>query len=672
LTDRAFRPLVSLRAQTLTLTAALVAAMLGAMTFVIYLDNIASGNYLAAAQAQDTQLDLAALETAMNDAKAGLGGFLATGDLRFLEPEVGVVDISTVLEVIRNESAPDERASIERLSATVAAWRDWADTLQTRTILGIVVPQPKTTIDGQALFDVFLVAFAVVHTDVVVDTEAALSLAEQQTAQQAAGTYIAGTFCIFLLLLLVGGIVRSTLTPLRRLVLTAIALAAAKPVGIPGLSRRDEVGDLARALDRWRAGEVNRLLLSTAMAEVSSEVDRTRILEAAVPRLLAMFAAREVIISLLENGVPVVVLSEPNKFVTPGDDLGLNSPGRTAVATGQALISDLRQPEWDLGLQQWGLGPALAMPLVSRGQVLGVATVLRNFDDPAFAEADLHQAEVAGPFVAAAIDAASLFSTLETANAELELASRHKNEFLANMSHELRTPLNAILGFSQLLLRNQVPGETGEREVRYVNNIHSSGTHLLGLVSEILDLAQVEAGRVELNKTTVSLHDLVELTIAGLEPLAAANGLQLRASVGAELEVFADRSRLQQVLLNLLSNAIKFTPPAGVVQVSASATAEEVTISVRDTGCGIAEADQARVFEKFEQVAGGRMRTAEGTGLGLALTKALVELHGGTIDLQSELGKGTTVTVKLPIGIDSKATKVSDGLPASTVVQPAA
>ena len=305
--------------------------------------------------------------------------------------------------------------------------------------------------------------------------------------------------------------------------------------------------------------------------------------------------------------------------------------------------------------------------------MLGVATVLRGFDDPDFGEADLHQAEVAGPFVAAAIDAASLYSTLEMANADLELASRHKSEFLANMSHELRTPLNAILGFSQLLLRNQIPGQTSEREVRYVNNIHTSGTHLLGLVSEILDLAQVEAGRVELHKTTVSLRDLVEHTIAGLEPLTAGNGLQLTANVEAGLEVIADRSRLQQILLNLLSNAIKFTPPAGVVHVSASATAEEVCLSVRDTGCGIAQADQARVFEKFEQVAGGRMRAAEGTGLGLALTKALVELHGGTISLQSELGKGTTVVVKLPRWTPTKApAKSSDAFSAGVASLPAA
>ncbi|MFI5267230.1 MAG: ATP-binding protein [Chloroflexota bacterium] len=666
---RRLRPPLTLRAQTITLTVLLALAMLGATTFVIYLDGRSSGNYVAASEAQATQLDLASLEAAMNDAKARLAGYIATSDLQFLVAETGVDDISRLLVKIRKESVQDDQPDVKRLTLAVNAWRGWAANLRAQVLSGVPTPQPKTTLDGQALFDPFVLAYAEVHADVVSDAQGAFRQAKEQTIQQANGTVVAATICISLLLVLIGLFVRSTLTPLRRLVVTAGKLATARPAAIPGLARQDEVGDLARALHRWQSGEANRLLLSTAMAEVSSEVSRTRILEAAVPRLLALFAAREVVISLVEDGVPIVVLSEPNKYVAAGNALGADSPGRRALATGQSLIADLRQPEWDSALQRWGLGPALAMPLVSRGRTLGVATVLRGFDDRGFGEADLHQAEIAGPFVAAAIDAASLFSTLEAANAELGQASRHYSEFLANMSHELRTPLNAILGFSQLLLRNQVPGETGEREVRYVNNIHTSGTHLLSLVSEILDLAQVEAGRVELHKTTVSVHELVELTIAGLEPLANAKGLQLTTSVSPEIELSADRGRLQQILLNLLSNAIKFTPPAGEVDVSASRTTEEVTLSVRDTGCGIAEEDLARVFEKFEQVGGGRMRGVEGTGLGLAVTKALVELHGGTIGLQSELGKGTTVIVRLPVGLDWPApAKPSQTSPAAAAL----
>jgi signal transduction histidine kinase len=645
---------LSLRARAVLLSGILVVVAIFAVIGVVYLDVRASSNYLLADQAQTRRLDLASLVAGMDDEKAGLEGYVATSDIRFIELEPNSPDLPALFEKIRSESSAGDQSDLQRLGLTMAAWRSWDAAVKADVLAGNPTPEPQTSLTGKSFFDPFLAAYAAVEADAVDDAAAALSLAKLQTQQQANWTLIAGVVCIGMLLVLVGLFIRSTLTPIRRLVVTAAALAAAKPVAIPGLLRRDEVGDLARALESWRAGEGNRLLLSTAMAEVSSEVDRARILEAAVPRLLALFEAKEVVISLVETGSPIIVVSEPNRFVPVGNPLNPNSPGQRAMATGQAIVTDLRRPEWDTELLRWGLGPALAMPLMSRGRVLGVATVLRGVESPAFEEADLHQAEVAAPFVAAAIDAASLFHNLETANVQLERASRLKSEFLANMSHELRTPLNAILGFSQLLMQKHENGSADEREVRYVSNIHTSGTHLLGLVSEILDLAQIEAGRAELHKTMVMLDNLVEITIAGLEPLAMTNGLHLTASVGAEIELQADYSRLQQILLNVLSNAIKFTPPGGEVRVTAETTAEEVTISVRDTGCGIPKEDQARVFEKFEQVAGGRMRAAEGTGLGLALTKALVELHGGTIGLESEPGKGTTVSVTLPLrlGVD--------------------
>ena len=192
-TAHRIRPsLTSLRAQTVTLTALLAAAMLGATTFVIYLDSVASANYLAAAQAQDTQLDLAALETAMNDARAGIAAFLATGNLVFLEPEVGIVDIRIVLETIRAESSGDDRADVARLAATVTAWRAWADSQQSRLIFGIVVPQPKTTLDGKGLFDLFLFADAVLPTSAISESAAALALSTGARAQAPAGRKVLG------------------------------------------------------------------------------------------------------------------------------------------------------------------------------------------------------------------------------------------------------------------------------------------------------------------------------------------------------------------------------------------------------------------------------------------------------------------------------------------------
>ena len=453
--------------------------------------------------------------------------------------------------------------------------------------------------------------------------------------------------CVGLLLVLVVLFVRSTLSPLRSLVRTAGALAAADRVVIPWIGRRDEVGDLARALATWNEGEENRLLLSAAMAEMSSEVNVDRIFESAVPRLLTLFAAQEVVISLVEAGRPIIALSEPNRYVKPGDDLPANSPGGRALATGRPILGDLADPRWDSTLRQWGLGPVLSMPLICGGRVLGVATVLREVGKPAFSEADLHQGEVAGPFVAAAVQAARLLNTLETANAELERASRLKSEFLASMSHELRTPLNSILGFSELLMDAQSKHQP-ERATRYLGNIHKSGQHLLVMVSEILDLSKIEAGRMELDRSPLRLADVVEPTMSILEPLAAAKKIQLQVSVEEDLELVADPVRLQQVLLNLLSNAVKFTPERGQVTLTATGDQSAVIITVKDTGAGIAKEHQARIFEKFEQLVNGRDKAAEGTGLGLALTKSLVELHGGVISLESEPGAGATFRVRLP------------------------
>jgi signal transduction histidine kinase len=215
------------------------------------------------------------------------------------------------------------------------------------------------------------------------------------------------------------------------------------------------------------------------------------------------------------------------------------------------------------------------------------------------------------------------------------------------MSHELRTPLNAILGFSELLLDAESKRQP-ERARRYLGNIRKSGQHLLVMVSEILDLSKIEAGRMELDCSALRLADVVDPTISMLEPQATAKNIRLSVSIDEDLDLIADPVRLQQVLLNLLSNAVKFTPEGGEVSLSATADDSEVCITVKDTGSGIAKEDQARIFEKFEQAVNGRDKTAEGTGLGLALTKSLVELHGGAISLESERGAGATFRVRLP------------------------
>lgn len=238
---------------------------------------------------------------------------------------------------------------------------------------------------------------------------------------------------------------------------------------------------------------------------------------------------------------------------------------------------------------------------------------------------------------------------LEEANLRLRQSDRMKSEFLANMSHELRTPLNSILGFTELL-KDQAFGPLNEKQLLYLNNIASSGKHLLALINDILDLAKVDAGRVDLHRESLSIVQLLDEIQSNIRSLVDKKQIQLSREIASELTTISvDHARFKQIMFNLLSNAIKFTPAQGRITIIAKPVAGFAHISVADTGIGISHDNIDRVFNEFEQVDGSRARKYEGTGLGLALTKRLVELHGGEIWVESELDKGTTFTFSIPI-----------------------
>ncbi len=239
--------------------------------------------------------------------------------------------------------------------------------------------------------------------------------------------------------------------------------------------------------------------------------------------------------------------------------------------------------------------------------------------------------------------------SLHDASARIVEANRHKTIFLTNMSHELRTPLNAIIGFSELLLTAREKPYDTATQARFLDQILIGGRHLLGLINDILDLSKVEAGQMELRLQTVAVGPLVEQAIRTVEPLITKKHLLVRSSVAEALEVRADSGKLKQMILNLLSNAIKFTVDGGTVTVAAVRIPDAVEISVADTGIGISESEQVRIFKEFHQVDQGARAPQQGTGLGLTLTERFAALHGGTVRVQSEMGKGSIFTITLPV-----------------------
>jgi signal transduction histidine kinase len=295
-----------------------------------------------------------------------------------------------------------------------------------------------------------------------------------------------------------------------------------------------------------------------------------------------------------------------------------------------------------------GTKAAVFAPMIWEGKGIGVIAVGRAEAGP-FSDKEIALLKTFADQAVIAIQNARLFREIQDKSAQLEVANKHKSEFLANMSHELRTPLNAIIGFSEVLLE-KLFGDLNEKQDDYLKDIHSSGKHLLGLINDILDLSKVEAGRMELEPSTFLLSEALTNAMTLVRERAQRHSILLGQQVDGKLSnITADERKFKQILLNLLSNAVKFTPDGGRIDVLAQREDGNAVISVRDTGIGIAPEDQAAVFEEFRQVGRDYTRKQEGTGLGLALTKKFVELHGGKIWLESEPGKGSTFTFTIPL-----------------------
>ena len=330
-------------------------------------------------------------------------------------------------------------------------------------------------------------------------------------------------------------------------------------------------------------------------------------------------------------------------------DIDSTLVGRAAMERRPIAVPDLSCVELDPHLEilfDDGWRSVVAVPMLREERIIG-SLVVRRKRTGDFTEEALDLLETFASQSALALLNAQLFTALQERSAQLEVASRHKSEFLASMSHELRTPLNAVLGFSEVLLERMF-GDINEKQEEYLRDIHTSGKHLLELLNEILDLSKVEAGQMDLEFTSLDVPAALEYAASMLRERAAAHSIELRIELGKSVDaVEADELRFKQVVLNLVSNAVKFTPDGGTVVIWADEVDTDLHVSVKDTGVGVPVDDRERIFESFQQGGRGASRE-EGTGLGLTLSRRIVELLGGRMWLESEVGVGSTFGFSIP------------------------
>jgi signal transduction histidine kinase/DNA-binding response OmpR family regulator len=351
--------------------------------------------------------------------------------------------------------------------------------------------------------------------------------------------------------------------------------------------------------------------------------------------------------------------------------------GKAATLGRPLELTDLREAPLDPHLSvlaERGWRSLVAVPMLREGRIVG-AMVIRRHTPGRISQEIYDLLETFASQSSLALINAQLYRQLERQSAALEVASRHKSEFLASMSHELRTPLNAIIGFSEVLLERMF-GELNERQDDYLRDIWSSGKHLLELLNDILDLSKIEAGQMVLNRSEFAVRESLEYCLSMVRERALKQRIMLSLEVDPQVGMLdADRLRFRQVVLNLLSNAVKFTPEGGRVGVRALIRDRDLVVEVVDTGPGVAVEDRQRIFDSFQQGAQIPEQT-EGTGLGLTLSKRILELHGGRIWVESEIGKGSTFGFALPAGSGEPAfasvpqARLDSGFPAELASGP--
>ncbi len=461
------------------------------------------------------------------------------------------------------------------------------------------------------------------------------------------------------------------------LITTALTFAALRAGDQRARRRNTALRDaLASAAARNRELERLRRVAATLLASNELSGLLQEVSDAAVDLLQAEGSAVALVVEegrFLKVHAATGALADARDRLVPSD----GSLVGTVIASGAPLLSDDMDAD-PRSYQMPGLGVSLRtaaiVPLRSAGLAIGTVSVYNRRDGRRFDDHDLQLLQTLGDQVVVGIDRASVLEesrrnerALVAKNAELLRATRLKSEFLANMSHELRTPLNAIIGFSDLMLTEDI-GATNPQQREFLEAVLRNGRHLLELINGILDLSKIEAGRMVLSLAATDLREAITGAVADTASLRSAKRQEVWLELDDQpLNVVADGVRVRQVLFNLLSNASKFTGEGGTIILTALSTRaplappadragddrklvtqDVVWVSVADTGIGIASQDMVKLFQEFSQVDSSASRQAQGTGLGLALSKKLVEMHGGTIGAESLPGRGSTFWFILP------------------------
>lgn len=647
---------MSLRRQATVFLVVLVGAVLAKNVAEAIIQSQGNGAQARAQAAQLLETNEKQFAIGLLNQETGERGFELTGQLEYLQPyDLGTAQVGAAKHFLDSPSIdPPARAKLTAMEAAAGKWETFAGARLAAVASSGPSTNPTSDQQGKALFDAFRTSEADVsiYLDGVVgqDLAAAGNLAVAGNVASVVATISILALITFLAIV----VFRSTLHPVRQLVSAANALAAGEPVTIPSLNRSDEIGQLAKSLSAWEQATHERLTLAQAMVDVSARTELNDLMALGLTQTADALSAYEVAASLDSGLVFIRRGGEHRRIDSPQHALlPERSPASEVLRTGLPLIGDLGDPMWASVIRDWAiaddLGPVLTMPMVSAGVVVGTLTAARHSGELAFHQPDLVRAQLIATPLASAVQVARLFEDLRSANNELLDANQHKSIFLANMSHELRTPLNSILGFSELLRDDTTGRFDVSTRHRFLDQIHTSGQHLLDLINDVLDLSKVEAGQMEFHPEQVDLAESVRLVLSTVEPLAKTKDISIASDLGPDIHLVADPIKLKQMLLNLVSNAIKFTANGGRVSIQTRQVESWIEVAVADTGIGIAGTDLERLFVEFQQLDSGHGRQQEGTGLGLALTKRFAELHGGEVTVQSAPGQGSTFTLRLPL-----------------------